>query len=195
MRWNTIRLVDRADEPFDLGKCLQTRPAETETHEVTAWAQSGKRQTPIKIRLIARRKPPEGIEAEHKRLRQAASRKQTRLDPRSLIAAEYVVLATSLPEEAFPAVEVLAVYRLRWQIELAFKRLKSLLRIGKVRTKTEAGTRCWLYAHLIVALLGDDLSQDFLESFPSGASWGRVPGGGVGAVGKSPAEATAESLA
>jgi len=35
-----------------------------------------------------------------------------------------------------------------------------------LRTKTEAGTRCWLYAHLIVALLGDDLSQDFLESFP-----------------------------
>jgi hypothetical protein len=29
-----------------------------------------------------------------------------------------------------------------------------------LRTKTEAGTRCWLYAHLIVALLGDDLSQD-----------------------------------
>ncbi|MEA2792460.1 MAG: hypothetical protein QOG73_4866, partial [Acetobacteraceae bacterium] len=26
----------------------------------------------------------------------------------------------------------------------------------------------WLYAHLIVALLGDDLSQDVLESFPSG---------------------------
>src|SRR5450432_2568022 len=108
------------------------------------------------------------IAAEHKRLRQLASRKQSRLDPRSLIAAEYVVLATSLPEGEFPGAEVLAVYRLRWQIELAFKRLKSLLHIGKLRTRTEAGTRCWLYAHLIVARLGDDLSQDFLESFPSG---------------------------
>ena len=64
---------------------------------------------------------------------------------------------------------MLAVYRLRWQIELAFKRLKSLLHMGKLRTKTEVGTRCWLYAHLIVALLGDALNQDFLESFPSGA--------------------------
>jgi IS4 transposase len=64
---------------------------------------------------------------------------------------------------------VLAVYRLRWQIELAFKRLKSHLNIGKLRTRTEAGTRCWLYAHLIVALLCDDLSQDFLESSPSGS--------------------------
>ena len=168
MRWSTVRLVDEAGDLFDLVAWLQARPHENEIHEITAWARSGKRQTPMKIRLIARRKPPEVIAAEHKRLHQLASRKQSQLDPRSLIAAEYVVLATSLPEGEFPATEVLAVYRLRWQIELAFKRLKSLLRIGKPRTKTEAGTRCWLYAHLIVALLGDDLSQDFLESFPSG---------------------------
>ena len=103
-------------------------------------------------------------------MRQQASRKQHEIDPRSLIAAEYLVLATSLEEDEFPAEAVLAAYRLRWQIELAFKRLKSLLHIDKLRTKTEAGTRCWLYAHLIVALLGDDLSQDVLESFPSGAS-------------------------
>jgi Transposase DDE domain len=167
MRWNTINLVDDASEPFDLVTWLRTRSTESETHAITAWARSGKHQTPIKIRLIARRKPPEVVEAEHKRMRQHASRKQHEIDPRSLIAAEYVVLATSLEEE-FQAEEVLAVYRLRWQIELAFKRLKSLLHIDKLRTKTKAGTRCWLYAHLIVALLGDDLSQDFLESFPSG---------------------------
>jgi Transposase DDE domain len=185
MRWNTVKLLDEAGAPFDLVNWLQTQPGNSETHEITAWARSGKHQMgaasnasralaalpvapPIEIRLIARRKPQEAIEAEHKRLRQNASRKQTKLDPRSLIAAEYVILATSLAKEEFPTDEVLAVYRLRWQIELAFKRLKSLLHIDALRTRTEAGTRCWLYAHLIVALLGDDLSQDFLESFPSG---------------------------
>jgi len=91
------------------------------------------------------------------------------VDPRSLIAAEYIVLATSLPADDFPAGEVLSAYRLRWQIELAFKRLKSLLRIDRIPTRPEAGTRCWLYSHLIVALLCDDLSQVLLESFPSGA--------------------------
>jgi hypothetical protein len=168
MRWNTVRLVDATGAVFDLVAWLQALPGESEVHDITVWAQSGKHQTPLPIRLIARRKPPEVVEAEHKRLHQRASRKQVRLDPRSLIAAEYLILATSLPAGEFPATEVLAVYRLRWQIELAFKRLKSLLHIGKLRTKTEAGTRCWLHAHLIVALLGDDLSQDFLVSFPSG---------------------------
>jgi len=168
MRWNTIKLVHETNETFDLVGWLRTRPQETETHSITAWARSGKRQTRMKIRLIARRKPPEIIAAEHQRMHQRASRRQHKIDPRSLIAAEYMVLATSLPEHEIPAEEVLAVYRLRWQIELAFKRLKSLLHIDRLRTRTEAGTRCWLYAHLIVALLADDLTQDFLESFPSG---------------------------
>ena len=169
MRWNTVRLVDEAGELFDLIKSLQSLPAENETHEIAVRVQSGKHQTPVLIRLVVRRQTPAAIEAAHKHLRQHASRKQTKLDDRSLVAAGFLVLATSLPGAAFPAAEVLAAYRLRWQIELAFKRLKSLLHIDKIRTKTETGTRCWLYAHLIVALLCDDLSQDFLESFPSGA--------------------------
>ena len=168
MRWNTIRLHDAAGELFNLIDWLRDRPADAEIHEVTVRVQSGQRQEPLEIRLIARRKTQEAIEKANKSLRQQASRKQTRLDPRSLIAAEYLVLATSLSAEEFPAEEVLSAYRLRWQIELAFKRLKSLMRIDKLPTRTEAGTQCWLYAHLIVALLCDDLSQDLLESFPSG---------------------------
>jgi IS4 transposase len=169
MRWNTIRLIDRAGARFDIIGWLKTRPAESETHEITAWAQSGQHQTPIAIRLIARRKTADAIAKAHKDLRRQASRKQQQLDPRSLIAADYLVVATSLSAEAFPAAEVLAAYRLRWQIELAFKRLKSLMSIDNIRTRSEPGTRCWLYAHLIVALLCDDLSQDVLDSFPSGA--------------------------
>ena len=38
------------------------------------------------------------------------------LDPRSLLAAGFVVLATSLDAETYPADELLAMYRLRWQI-------------------------------------------------------------------------------
>jgi IS4 transposase len=61
---------------------------------------------------------------------------------------------------------VLAVYRLRWQIELAFKRLKSLLHIDRLPTRTAEASRSWLYAHLILALLCDEISQEFLDSSP-----------------------------
>ena len=136
MRWNTIRLVDATGALFDIIAWLKEAASESEVHEIAAWAQSGELSKPMAIRLIARRKPPEAIEKAHKDLRRQASRKQTQLDPRSLVAAEYLVLATSLPGEAFPASEVLAAYRLRWQIELAFKRLKSLMHVDEIRTRS-----------------------------------------------------------
>jgi hypothetical protein len=40
------------------------------------------------------------------------------------------------------------------------------LHIDRLPTRTERTPRSWLYAHLILALLCDDLSQDFLESSP-----------------------------
>jgi IS4 transposase len=55
-----------------------------------------------------------------------------------------------------------------WDIELAFKRLKSLLHIDKLPTRTEAGGRSWVLAHLILALLTEDISQDFLDTPPLG---------------------------
>ena len=135
-------------------------------HEVWLHARAGVLDPPLPLRLIVQRKTPQATEAARDTLRRDASRKQKVLDPRSLLAAEFIILATSLPAEGYPAEEVLAVYRLRWQIELAFKRLKSLLRMDRIPTRTERASRSWLTAHLIMALLCDDLSQEFLESSP-----------------------------
>lgn len=121
----------------------------------------------MRARLVIRRKAPEHVEAEIKRLRRMAAKNKRELDPRSLVAAEFVVLATSL-DEIYPADEILALYRLRWQIELAFKRLKSLLRIDKLPAKSERGGLSWLYAHLILAIAVETSAQEVLDSFPSG---------------------------
>jgi len=73
-------------------------------------------------------------------------------------------LATSVTHETARA--LINLYGKRWGIELAFKRLKSLLNIDAIPTCTERASRSCLYAHLILALLCDDLSQEFLESSP-----------------------------
>lgn len=164
--WNALQLSNPAGKPFDLIGYLQCLPSDETPHEVTLRAQVGRDVPPLPVRLIAQRKTPEAAEATRAALRRAAARKGKALDPRSLIAAEFMILATSLPRSGYTAKAVLAVYRLRWQIELAFKRLKSLLHIDQMPTWTERGSRSWLYAHLILALLCDDLSQDFLESSP-----------------------------
>jgi hypothetical protein len=164
--WNALQLTNPAGIPFDLIGYLQCLPPDQSPHEVHLRARVGRDEPALALRLIVQRKTPEAAEATRLALRRAAVRKGKALAPSSLIAAEFMILATSLPRNGYSAKAVLAVYRLRWQIELAFKRLKSLLHIDQLPTRTERGSRSWLYAHLILALLCDDLSQDFLESSP-----------------------------
>ena len=164
--WNALQLSTLRGKPFDPIAYLQRLPAGMKPREVNLRAAAGKAETGLPLRLIIQRKTPEAAEATRLALRHAAIKKGKKLDPRSLIAAEFMILATSLPKKGYAAKDILAVYRLRWQIELAFKRLKSQLHIDRLPTRTEQTSRSWLYAHLILALLCDGLSQDFLESSP-----------------------------
>jgi IS4 transposase len=165
--WNALQLTTPRGKAFDLIGHLQNLPADMEPHEVNVRAAAAVRgETALRLRLIIRRKMPEAAEATRLALRRAAIKKGKKLDPRSLTAAAFMIVVTSLPAKGYKAQDILAVYRLRWQIELAFKRLKSLLHRDKLPTRTERTSRSWLYAHLIVALLSDDLSQDFLVSSP-----------------------------
>ena len=172
VRWKGFALTRPDGTPFDLVGHLATLsqdagPQDAGPQDVLVHARvSGTERLPM--RLIIQRRPPAHAESTRQHLRRNASRKQKRLDPRSLVAAEFLIVATSLPALGYPADEVLTAYRLRWQIELAFKRLKSLLHIGQVPTRTAAASQSWLYAHLILALLCDGLSQEVLASSPSG---------------------------
>jgi IS4 transposase len=53
----------------------------------------------------------------------------------------------------WPATRLLEYYRLRWQIELGFKRLKSVLGIGHLPKKDPASCRAWLHGKLLISLL------------------------------------------
>lgn len=166
VRWNAFRLITPEGKKFDLIKHLIGLGDAEGPHEVHVQALLGRAKPPLALRLIIQRKPPEAARATCASLKCQASRKQQELDARSLVAAEFMILATSLPTDAYPAAEAMAAYRLRWQIELAFKRLKSLLHMDKLPTTTERGSRSWLNAHLILALICDDISQEVLDSSP-----------------------------
>jgi len=167
IKWNGFHLTGLDGAPFSLIDHLKALPDDHEPHEIDVQARVSKGVFQP-IRLIILRKSPEATAATHKALRTNASRKRTQINPNSLVAAEFLILGTSLPRDGYPASEVLAAYRLRWQIELAIKRLKSLLHIDTLPAHTDRGARSWLYPHLILALLCDDLTQDLLDSFPSG---------------------------
>ena len=60
-------------------------------------------------------------------------------------------------EDAFAAQEVLEWYRVRWQVELVFKRFKSLAQLGHLPKYDDESARAWLYGKLLVALLVEKL--------------------------------------
>ena len=165
--WNSLSLHTGKGQPFDLAERLK-RLGKAERAEWKAIVQAGDDKT-VPVRLLVRRKPPEAIEREIKRITEKAARRgRTRRsgkpDPRSLIAAQYTIVATSLDE---PADQIFELYRLRWQIEIAFKRLKSLLHIDRLEAKDPDLVRTWLLAHIIAALLIEDHADEALDSSPS----------------------------
>lgn len=165
--WKALALRDTQGVPFTLIAHLQAMATDAGPQECPVQAVVGSARQPVllPLRLIAVPLPADKAEANRKKLKRRASKHQDKFDPRSLVAAGFVMLVTSLPGE-IPAEEIAAVYRLHWQVELAFKRLKSLIHIDRLPTRTKAGGLSWLYAHLILLLLTEDICQDFLESPP-----------------------------
>ena len=75
---------------------------------------------------------------------------------------------TTFPAAAFPAERVLEWYRLRWQVELVFKRFKSLAQLGHLPKRDDESAQAWLYGKLLVALLVEKLIRYALAFSPWG---------------------------
>jgi len=76
-------------------------------------------------------------------------------------------VATSLETE-ITASQIMELYRLRWQIEIAFKRLKSLFQYNDVPMQNSENAFAWFYGKLLLAALCEALVNTGRFS-PSGA--------------------------
>ena len=83
----------------------------------------------------------------------------------------WIVVLTTVDQEILSDVEVLEWYRVRWQIELAFKRLKSLGDVGHLPKHDAASSRAWVYGKLLVALLTEKMQRHAAAFSPWGGRW------------------------
>lgn len=104
-------------------------------------------------RFCAIRKSQLAADRAKRKLLQHARKKQVQLRPETLEAAEYVYVLATVARAGVDTRAVLDLYRARWQIELCFKRLKSLLRLGHVPKRTDASARAWIEGKLLTVLL------------------------------------------
>ena len=157
VRVNTasLPLRHRQGNPFDLLDAVSSiKRAGTAKSWSVLVLEAGSR---IQGRLCVIRKSRQAIQCAQATVRTTAARKGKHVKPCTLEYAKYIILFTTFPEKAFTAEEVLQWYRIRWQVELVFKRFKSLAQLGHLPKYDEESAKAWLYGKLLVALLVEKL--------------------------------------
>lgn len=109
----------------------------------------------IPVQVCAMKKSAQQQRISVEKLQRTAKRKGRTLRARTIELAGYVLVVSTLCEED-PG-RLLELYRHRWQIELAFKRLKSLLQLGHLKKTDPQGARAWLQGKVFVSTLIESL--------------------------------------
>ena len=151
----TLVIYERTGRRKQLLPYLRKLSKAGEVGDWTVFLQG--REGLIEGRVCALRKSETEIRKAERKLRRKANKKQVELRPETLEYAKYVMVFTTCKKA--PAAQILTWYRVRWQIELAFRRLKSLAQLGHLPKYDDASSRAWLYGKLFVALLAQKLMR------------------------------------
>lgn len=180
MTWHNVPLQDQQGKSFSILSALGTlAPGELGEFGVQTAADPKEGLPAVRGRLLALAKSPGQAEAARRELRKQAKKKGKTPSQETLEAAGYVFVFTTVAAEELDAWEVLELYRFRWQIELAFKRMKGLLALDELAAKDEQLCRSVLLTKLLGALLVEELSGEATAAValsPWGYGTPRPPG-------------------
>lgn len=109
----------------------------------------------IAVRVCAYKKTLAQTLAAQEAIQREATKKHREVKPETIEAAGYVIVLTTLMSPR--AETIMEFYRRRWQVELAFKRLKSLLQLGHLKKIDKDGAKAWLQGKILVACLIETL--------------------------------------
>jgi hypothetical protein len=150
-------LAPRGGAPFELLPRLRTLSAGAAGDWPVRFRAAGRLWD---ARVCAVRKSAAAAESAKNKLLAAASRRQAGpVRAATLECAEYVFVLVTVPKKDLGAAAALDLYRARWQVELCFKRLKSLLRLGHLPKSSDASARAWIQGKLLTALLVEALVE------------------------------------
>jgi len=167
-----VRLNRQAMPLFDRqGKRMDLLPLLSQLQGGSVREEEGRVRSPegswIPGRLIVLRQSAQVVEWTRQRMKRRAQRRQEKLSEESLELAAYFLVWTTLAPSVHSG-QVLQFYKLRWQIELVFKRMKSILGLGHLPKKDPLSAQAWLEGKLFVGLLIERMIRT-AESF---SPWG-----------------------
>ena len=151
MKANAFKVYSEAGdgyEEFDLTAEL-SRWEEGRTVDLALCCKDGEKMYPI--RVCARAKTKDEIAAGLRQIKKSnRGKNRTKVTELQSVYNRYVVLMTTLPASV-SAERILELYRMRWQVELVFKRMKTLLKYDQLQGMTNVTARAWFYSKLLVA--------------------------------------------
>jgi Transposase DDE domain len=163
----SVVLRDAAGAPLELCATLKRQHTETlRTLAVTLRATGGQHE--VRGWVHAYRLNAEQAHRARHKCRQG--HKKGAPKAASLFLAGWVLVFTTLAPAVLSAQTIMALYRCRWQVEIAIKRWKSVLDVDALRAKANSPlAEGWLHGKLLYALMLERRMRRQL-----GDSWGRL---------------------
>jgi len=150
LKSEAFRLYDEHKNRLNLPGFLEGLSEGSEA-EITVHIESSDKKL-IKCRVCWVKKSEEAIKQSRRKINRLDSKRQVKTNEKAKRFNDYIVVITSLPA-SISATDILSLYRLRWQVELYFKRLKSIMGFGELPKKKDDGIMAWLNGKLMIALL------------------------------------------
>jgi hypothetical protein len=163
-KWNGARWLDAEANRLDLIALLKKARGKGVIDQ-PIWIK-GSAKEPIALRLVAIRKPKQARDATIDKITRRARDMGRKLMPETLVAAEWVIIITSLDLDEFPLPAISCLYRLRWRIEIAFKHLKSGIGLARPPSEDPRSARAHILCHLLLVLLTEPLIAEHLGDSP-----------------------------
>ncbi len=134
-------------KPIELKRVLMGVKGNAYQMEVKIGADE---ETRVGCRLICLRVKEEVANKRRMRIKKEAKRKGRIPSAQSLALADWTIMITNVSEKWIPSEMLWRVYAIRWQIELLFKQLKSVLQVHHSNTGNEYRLKCETYGKLIM---------------------------------------------
>lgn len=148
----TLRCGGGPSQP--VSEFLDGQPVQVRHLDCWLWIGGTENQgQPLWCRFLAVRCPPEVAARRRRKVEETARRKGRAVSRRQLAMCAWTVLITNVPADMLTFGQAWELYCSRWQIELLFKRWKSL---GGIQISTEFKPErvlCELYAKLLGMLV------------------------------------------
>lgn len=156
----TLLLYDDKNEVIQLDKWLKDIGLNSagDIAELNCHIKNFNTNERIEARVCAIKKDDDSIVRSLKSLREKekskkCSKKNYTIKDDTIFLDQYILIFTTFPKCEFSAKKILELYRWRWQIELVFKRFKSLLALGHLPKTSSESSQAWLYGKLFIALI------------------------------------------